>query len=51
MVLGAIQNNRGIVFDHSEQRQILIDTYQSIVLEAFDDVLEYERAMGTAPLQ
>ena len=47
MVLRAIKNNRRIVFDHSEQRQIWIDTYQSIVLEAFDDALEFEQEMGT----
>jgi NAD(P)-dependent dehydrogenase (short-subunit alcohol dehydrogenase family) len=46
MVLRAIRNNRRIVFDHSNQRQIWIDTYQRIVLEAFDDVLEYEQEMG-----
>jgi NAD(P)-dependent dehydrogenase (short-subunit alcohol dehydrogenase family) len=51
MVLRAIKNNRRIVFDHSEQRQIWIDTYQSIVFEAFDDVLKYEQEMGTAPSQ
>jgi NAD(P)-dependent dehydrogenase (short-subunit alcohol dehydrogenase family) len=49
MVLRAIRNNRRIVFDHSEQRKIWIDTYQSIVMEAFDDVLQYEREMGMAP--
>jgi NAD(P)-dependent dehydrogenase (short-subunit alcohol dehydrogenase family) len=48
MVLRAIRNNRRIVFDHPEQRQIWIDTYQSIVLEAFDDVHEYERQMNAA---
>jgi NAD(P)-dependent dehydrogenase (short-subunit alcohol dehydrogenase family) len=46
MVLRAIRNNRRIVFDHSNQRQIWIDTYQGIVLEAFDDALEYERETG-----
>lgn len=51
MVLRAIKNNRRIVFDHSDQRQVWIDTYQSIVLEAFDDVLAYEQEMGTASLQ
>jgi NAD(P)-dependent dehydrogenase (short-subunit alcohol dehydrogenase family) len=51
MVLRAIRNNRRIVFDHSDQRQIWIDTYQRIVLEAFDDALEYEHEMGTAPLK
>jgi NAD(P)-dependent dehydrogenase (short-subunit alcohol dehydrogenase family) len=48
MVLRAIRNNRRIVFDHSNQRQIWIDTYQGIVLEAFDDVLKYEQEMGMA---
>jgi NAD(P)-dependent dehydrogenase (short-subunit alcohol dehydrogenase family) len=48
MVLRAIRNNRRIVFDHSDQRRVWIDTYQSIVLEAFDDVLKYEQEMGTA---
>lgn len=51
MVLRAIKNNRRIVFDHSDQRQIWIDTYQSIVLEAFDDVLKYEQELGTLPLK
>jgi len=32
MVLRAIGNNRSIVFDHSDQRKIWIDTYQRIVL-------------------
>lgn len=48
MVLRAIRNNRRIVFDHSEQRQLWIETYQSIVLEAFDDVLQYEQEMAAA---
>jgi NAD(P)-dependent dehydrogenase (short-subunit alcohol dehydrogenase family) len=48
MVLRAIRNNCRIVFDHSNQRQIWIDTYQGIVLEAFDDVLKYEQEMGMA---
>jgi NAD(P)-dependent dehydrogenase (short-subunit alcohol dehydrogenase family) len=48
MVLRAIKNNRRIVFDHSDQRQIWIDTYQSIVLHAFDDALEYEQEMAAA---
>jgi NAD(P)-dependent dehydrogenase (short-subunit alcohol dehydrogenase family) len=48
MVLRAIRNNRRIVFDHSNQRQIWIDTYQGIVLEAFDDALEYEQETGMA---
>lgn len=43
MVLRAIRNNRRIVFDHAEQRKIWIETYQSLVLEAFDDVQEYEQ--------
>lgn len=43
MVLRAIRNNRRIVFDHAEQRQIWIDTYHSIVLEAFDEASEYQR--------
>jgi NAD(P)-dependent dehydrogenase (short-subunit alcohol dehydrogenase family) len=45
MVLRAIRNNRRIVFDHAEQRKIWIETYQSLVLEAFDDVQEYEQQM------
>jgi len=32
MVPRAIGNNRSIVFDHSDQRKIWIDTYQRIVL-------------------
>lgn len=51
MVLRAIKNNRRIVFDHSDQRKIWIETYQSIILEAFDDVLEYEQEKGMVPLQ
>jgi len=43
MVLRAIRNNRRVVFDHAEQRKIWIETYQSIILEAFDDALEYEQ--------
>jgi NAD(P)-dependent dehydrogenase (short-subunit alcohol dehydrogenase family) len=43
MVLRAIRNNRRIVFDHAEQRKVWIETYQSLVLEAFDDVQEYEQ--------
>jgi NAD(P)-dependent dehydrogenase (short-subunit alcohol dehydrogenase family) len=46
MVLRAIKNNRRIVFDHSDQRKVWIDTYQRIVLEAFDDVLKYEQETG-----
>ena len=49
MVMRAIKNNRRVVFDHSDQRKIWIDTYQSIVLQAFDDALEYEQGMGTVP--
>lgn len=43
IVLRAIRNNRPIVFDHADQRQIWIDTYQRLVLEAFDDIQEYEQ--------
>jgi len=49
MVLRGIKNNRRIVFDHSDQRQIWIETYQRLVLEAFDDVLEYEQENDVAP--
>ena len=44
MVVHAIRNNRRIVFDHSDQRQVWIDTYQQLVLGAFDVVEQEELA-------
>ncbi|MDV3127869.1 SDR family oxidoreductase [Mycobacterium sp. 21AC1] len=44
MVLRAITNDRRIVFDHSSQRQVWIDTYQQPVLDAFDVVEQEEIA-------
>ena len=49
MVLGAVRNNRRLVIDHSNQRQAWIETYQSLVLEAFDDIAEYERITPKTP--
>ncbi len=46
MVTRAVKNNRRIVFDHADQRQIWIDTYQKHVLEAFDDALAYEQEVS-----
>jgi NAD(P)-dependent dehydrogenase (short-subunit alcohol dehydrogenase family) len=46
MVIHAVRNDRRVVFDHADQRQVWIDTYQKLVLEAFDDVEAYERHIG-----
>ena len=46
MVLRGIKNNRPIVFDHADQRQLFVETYQKFVMQAFDDAAEYEQAMG-----
>jgi hypothetical protein len=46
MVLRGVRNNRAIVFDHADQRRLFLETYQSLVMQAFDDVEEYERAAG-----
>ena len=50
IVIRAVRNNRRIVFDHSDQRQTWIETYQKLVLQAFDDIAEYEsgRSQGAA---
>jgi len=44
IVVRAITNNRRIVFDHSDQRQIWLDTYQKLVLDAFDVIEQEEMA-------
>jgi hypothetical protein len=46
MVLRGIKNNRLIVFDHSDQRQLFVETYQKFVMQAFDDAEAYEKSMG-----
>jgi NAD(P)-dependent dehydrogenase (short-subunit alcohol dehydrogenase family) len=46
MVLRGIKNNRPIVFDHSDQRQLFVETYQKFVMQAFDDAAAYEETMG-----
>jgi NAD(P)-dependent dehydrogenase (short-subunit alcohol dehydrogenase family) len=46
MVLRAIRNNRAIVVDHAEQRKLFVETYQKFVMQAFDDVEEYEKSLG-----
>jgi NAD(P)-dependent dehydrogenase (short-subunit alcohol dehydrogenase family) len=51
MVLRAIRNNRRIVFDHSDQRQLFVETYQNLVMQAFDDAEEYEKSAATTPQQ
>jgi NAD(P)-dependent dehydrogenase (short-subunit alcohol dehydrogenase family) len=48
MVLRGVKNNRRLVIDHSDQRQAWVETYQNLVLEAFDDALEYEKSSATA---
>lgn len=49
MVLRGIRNNRRLVFDHSNQRQVWFDTYQKYILQAFDDALDYEREVFAQP--
>lgn len=46
MVLRGVKNNRPIVFDHSDQRKLFVETYQQFVMQAFDDAEEYEKLMG-----
>ncbi|BBZ15429.1 SDR family NAD(P)-dependent oxidoreductase [Mycobacterium branderi] len=47
IVVRAITNDRRIVFDHSDQRQVWIDTYQKHVLDAFDVIEQEEIAAGS----
>lgn len=42
MVARAIKNDRPLVFDHADQRQVWLDTYQKPVLDAFDVVAREE---------
>ncbi|CAN7665165.1 SDR family NAD(P)-dependent oxidoreductase [Phenylobacterium sp. LjRoot225] len=49
MVLRGVRNNRAIVFDHSDQRKIFQETYLNLVMQAFDDALDYEQSMGMTP--
>lgn len=49
MVLHGVQNNRAIVVDHSDQRQLFEDTYARLVSQAFDDAEYMERALGISP--
>jgi NAD(P)-dependent dehydrogenase (short-subunit alcohol dehydrogenase family) len=44
MVLQAVRNNRPIVLDHSNQRQVFMDTYVAPMLAAFDEAEAYERS-------
>lgn len=50
MVLRAVERDRAIVFDHSDQRRLFLETYQNLVMQAFDDVEEYEKSL-LAPAQ
>ncbi|ORA08808.1 SDR family NAD(P)-dependent oxidoreductase [Mycobacterium arosiense] len=45
IVVRGIANDRRIVFDHSDQRQIWIDSYQRLVLDAFDVIEQEETAL------
>ncbi len=49
MVLRAVRNNRAIVFDHSDQRRLFVETYQNAVMQAFDDAAAYEQAAAISP--
>src|SRR6185312_9582466 len=44
IVVRGIINDRRIVFDHSDQRQIWIDSYQTLVIDAFDVIEQEEMA-------
>jgi len=44
MVLRAVKNNKPIILDHSEHRDLFEKTYHEAVMSAFDDIAEYERA-------
>jgi NAD(P)-dependent dehydrogenase (short-subunit alcohol dehydrogenase family) len=44
MVLQAVRKNRPIVVTDSDYRQIFIDRYVNPVLQAFDDVVAFDRA-------
>jgi hypothetical protein len=43
MVVRAIINDRPLIFDHADQRQVWLDTYQRPVLDAFDAIAAEER--------
>jgi NAD(P)-dependent dehydrogenase (short-subunit alcohol dehydrogenase family) len=43
MVVRAIQNDRPLIFDHADQRQVWLDTYQRPVLDAFDAIAAEDR--------
>lgn len=49
IVLRAITTDRRIVLDHSDQRQVWIDTYQQHVLDAFDVIEQEEIAARRDP--
>ncbi|MFT3964850.1 MAG: SDR family oxidoreductase [Sphingobium sp.] len=42
MVLAAVEKDRAIIFDHSDQRALFVETYQKLVMQAFDDAGDYE---------
>ncbi|HEX7858119.1 MAG TPA: SDR family oxidoreductase [Sphingobium sp.] len=45
MVLRAVRNDRAIVFDHADQRALFVETYQNLVMQAFDDAADYEKSL------
>jgi NAD(P)-dependent dehydrogenase (short-subunit alcohol dehydrogenase family) len=48
LVIQGIKKNRRLVIDHSDQRQPWIETYQKLVMEAFDDVETFEKTTAAA---
>jgi NAD(P)-dependent dehydrogenase (short-subunit alcohol dehydrogenase family) len=46
LVVQACRENQPIILDHSDQRQVFIDTYVNTVMKAFDYAAAFEKAEG-----